>query len=309
MADLGRILVTGANGQIGRALITRLTDAAGLGAEVRAVVRSERAAATLRRSCGEDLDLRILDYADGEALSRAAEGCRFAVHLVGIIKEGRSSRYEAAHQASSRALARAADAAGLSRIAYLSILGVSSDSPNACLASKGEAERLLLEAKTPAVVLRVPMVLGEGDRTSSILRGEARARLLPLPGGGRNRAQPIYVGDVVEGVLAALQRPGLEDAVLDLAGPEALPARELIERVARLHDLPGPRVLPLPLGLVKAAAWLVSRFSAEPPLTPTMLEVITLDDAVDPGPARDRLGIQLTPLDETLRRTCGPGAP
>jgi hypothetical protein len=189
--DLGIVLVTGANGQLGRGLIERLAQR-GDGTKARAVVRSERAAATLR-SLPEDIrpEIVILDYGDAEALGEAARGCRFAVHLVGIIKETAGSRYSAAHEESSRSLADAAEIAGLERIVYISILGTNSGSRNECLASKGRAEQILIDGKTPAVVLRVPMVLGPGDRTAEILRHEGMAKLLPMVGGGRSHTQPI----------------------------------------------------------------------------------------------------------------------
>lgn len=304
-ADLGRILLTGANGQLGRSLIARL---AGTG-RVRAVVRSQAAADTLR-ALPEAMrpELEVIDYGDAQALTRAARGCRHAVHLVGIIKETGKSRYVDAHERATASLARAAQDAGLERIAYLSILGTDERSSNACLASKARAERILLEAKTAAVVLRVPMVVGPGDRTAQILRAEALARFLPLVGGGVNRAQPIHADDVTRAVLAALERPGLDDVTLDLAGPESLPARELIARAARLYGR-SPAVIPIPMGLARAAAWLASKLSSDPPFTPAMLEVITHDDHVDPRPACEALGIELTSLDEILRTCVGPEAP
>ena len=302
--DLGRVLVTGANGHLGRRLVARLCAEA---VEVRAVVRSERAKATLRDAVGEAPEVRILDYTNAEQLAEAAQGCHHAVHLVGIIKETRANRYENAHEAPSEALARAADGAGMRRIVYLSIPGSDPASRNACLASKGRAERILLAAKTPAVVLRVPMVLGEGDDTARIVRIQALARFLPLVGGGANHAQPIYAGDVVEAILQGLARPGLEDLALDLGGPESLPQRAFIERAAALHGR-RPTVLPIPLGLVRALAAVAERLSAEPPITRAMLDVITHDDRIDAESARRRLGIELTPLDETLRRCVGPEA-
>lgn len=303
---LGRILVTGANGQLGLALARRVAEDKSLEAELLAVVRSEAAARAMHERLGAACpEIRLLDYADSEALARTARGCRSAVHLVGILLESKRSRYAAAHQGSTASLARAAERAGIRRIVYLSILGARPDSRNACLASKGAAERILLEGRTPAVVLRVPMVLGPGDRTSQILRAEARARWLPMIGGGRARQQPIFAGDVVEAVLAALSREGVEGAALDLAGPEALPARELVARVAALHGT-RPRVIGVPRAPAMALAWLAERLLPDPPLTPAMLGVVTQDDAVDPEPARARLGIGLTPLDETLRRCCGP---
>jgi NADH dehydrogenase len=195
----------------------------------------------------------------------------------------------------------------LRRVVYLSILGSDPKSANACLASKGRAEQILLGAKTPALVLRVPMVIGQGDVTANIVRREALARVLPLAAGGRSRTQPIYAGDVVEAIAAGLERDGLDDLILDLAGPESLTQREFIERAAQLYGS-RPRVVSIPVGALGFIASLAERFLANPPLTKSALEVILADDDLDPEPARRKLGIRLTSLDETLRRCVGPQA-
>ena len=294
-----RILVTGANGHLGRRLLRRLAGACG----VRAVVRSERAAKAVRaEGVLPPPEVVVLDYADAERLAAAAAGCTHAVHLVGILKEGRASRYVDAHEASCAALARAADAAGLRRIVYPSILGSQPDARNACLASKGRAERLLLAARTPAVVLRLPMVLGEDDFAAHSLRREATAAFAWLVRGGASLEQPIYAGDVALAIERALEAPGVDDASLDLAGPESLAHRELVARAARLLGR-RPRVVPLPRAVALAGAWLAERLLADPPVTRAMLGVLDADDRVDPSEACRRLGIALTPLDETLART------
>jgi NADH dehydrogenase len=295
----GRVLVTGANGNLGRRLLRRL---AGERA-ARAVVRSERAAAAVRAEGIEpEPEISVLDPADPERLAAAARGCTHAVHLVGILKEGPRRRYADAHEASCAALARAAESAGLRRIVYPSILGSRPEAPNACLASKGRAERILLAGKTPALVLRLPMVLGEGDMAALALRREARAPVALLVRGGASLEQPIYAGDVVEAIARGLEAPRLERLALDLAGPEALSHRELVARAAALLGRRS-RVVPLPRALAFAGAGLLERLVADPPVTRAMLEVLDRDDRVDPAEACERLGITLTPLDETLRRT------
>ncbi len=305
--DSARVLVTGANGQIGRRLIERLAHSNPPGA-VRAVVRSERAAATHATLPSEVRpEVFVVDYGDARRLAEIARPCRYAVHLVGILKETATSRYADAHEASTRGIADAAAAAQLRRVVYLSILGSDPASANACLASKGRAEQILLAAKTPALVLRVPMVIGPGDVTANIVRREALARVLPLAKGGRYRTQPIYAGDVVEAIVAGCERDGLDDVILDLAGPESLSQREFIERAARLHGR-RPHVLPVPAGFLFCAAALAQRVLSNPPFTKAALEVILADDDVDPEPARRKLGIELTSVDEMLQRCVGPGA-
>jgi NADH dehydrogenase len=306
-ANPARVLVTGANGQIGRRLIERLARS-NPRVPVRAVVRSKRAAETLEALPAEIRpEISVIDYRDAGALAEIARDCRYAVHLVGILKETSTSSYEDAHETSAQAIANAAAAADLRRVVYLSILGSNPMSANACLASKGHAEQILLGAKTPALVLRVPMVIGPGDVTANIVRREALARVLPLAAGGRSRTQPIYAGDVVEAIVAGLERDDLDDLIFDLAGPESLTQREFIERAAEQYGR-RPRVVSIPAGLLGFIIRLAERFLTNPPLTKSALEVILADDDVDPEPARRKLGIELTPLDEILRRCVGPQA-
>jgi len=305
--DPAGVLVTGANGQIGRRLIERLAHS-NPRVPVRAVVRSKRAAEVLEALPVEIRpEISVVDYRDVVTLAEIARDCRYAVHLVGILKENSTSSYEDAHESSARAIADAAAAADLRRVVYLSILGSDPKSANACLASKGRAEQILLGAKTPALVLRVPMVVGPGDVTANIVRREALVRVLPLAAGGRARTQPIYAGDVVEAIVAGLERDGLDDLILDLAGLESLTQREFIERAARLYGR-RPRVVSIPAGLLGFIARLAERFLTNPPLTKSALEVILADDEVDPEPAQRKLGIELTPLDEILQRCVGPQA-
>jgi uncharacterized protein YbjT (DUF2867 family) len=298
----GRILVTGANGHLGIRLIRSLANRGFASGKVRALVRSERAA-KLVRDLPEDCrpEICIVDYADAEGVEAATRDCDRIVHLVGILKETRSARYAEAHEAASSVLARAAEKAGARRIVYMSILGADPAGENACLSSKGRAEQILLGCRVPVTVLRVPMVLGPGEIACFALRGKIRAPLTPLVRGGATLEQPIDSEDVTAAIVNALAEETTEDVVLDLAGPESLTHRELVCRAA---DLLGrkPRFVYVPLTAVSLFARLAARFGEVPPLTPAMLEVLEHDDRIDPSPACARLGLTLTPLDETLRR-------
>lgn len=295
----GRILVAGANGHLGRRLLARLSDA-------RALVRSERAANAIRAD-GLRCEIVATDYADAEALAKAADGCTHLVHLVGILKEAPGTSYQIAHELTSARFLAAARDAGVERIVYLSIVGASPDSPNACLASKGRAEEILLAGAVPALVMRLPMVLGPGDYASLALRKKAQAKRLFLVRGGATLEQPIDSDDVLDAIQAGLGAPDLADVALELGGPESLSHRDLVLRAAALYDNE-PRITAVPYGLARAAVTLLGRLSKNPPITLPMLEVLEHDDAVDAQAAAARLGIELTPLDETLRRCVGPGS-
>ncbi len=297
------ILITGANGNLGRRLLRELAGQVPL----RAVVRSQRAADTISREQLDGVEVRIVDYLDEAAMTEAASGCSHIVHLVGIIKESAASSFEAAHEGTTAVVIAAARAAGVERIVYLSILGTSETSTNACLASKARAEGLLLESGLGVLVLRVPMVLGEGDYATRALGGRARSSLAMQFRAG-SLEQPIYAGDVLQAVLTGLDRnPAAQLAAgaqaEDLAGPEWLTRAELTRRAAAIVGSAGPRILSLPVGLGMLLAGLLERVSANPPVSRAMLGVLDHDDRIDPSAAAARLGVTLTPLDDALRAT------
>lgn len=299
------ILVTGANGNLGRRLLARLAEREG---GARAVVRSERAAATVRAlPADRQPELHIIDYADTEALEAALQGCRAAVHLVGVIKESKAAPFEAAHEKPCEALRKAAAGAGLEQIVYLSIVGADTGSKNSCLASRGRAEEILRRGHVPTTILRVPMVIGSGDYAAAALRAQASQSFAALVAGGSTLQQPIDADDVVDAILACLDKPALAGKLIELAGPECLSHRQLVMRAAQLYGKQ-PTVIPIPLLLMQAFAALMVRVSANPPITPAMLGVLQHDDRVDSAKACKLLGIELTPLDETLRNCVGPEA-
>ena len=284
-----RVFITGANGHLGRRLISRLRE----DCEVVAAVRSDRAAAMLEDSGAE---IRQVDYRDGDSLAAAAVGCDAAVHLAGIIKETADNRYLDAHQGTARALG-SLDAIRMA--VYVSVIGADQDSPNACFASKAAAESLMLSGRAATRVLRVPMVLGEGDYASLALHRRASGPLSFTIRAG-SFEQPVYAGDVVDAILALLN---VSDApeLIELAGPERVTRRELIRRAGVvLGCRPVLVSLPIAFGRMLAAAF--ERLSANPPMTRAMLDVLDHDDDVDVRPACKSLGLELTPLDETLRR-------
>ena len=295
------IAVTGANGHLGQRLLVELA-ARG---PVRAVVRSRRAAEQVTALGLDAVALHQVDYRHTDALTDVLTGCSAVVHLVGIIREGAGNRYRDAHENASTAMAAAAARAGVGHIVYLSILGAAPDSGNVCLASRGAAEEILRQGPVPTTVIRVPMVLGEGDYASTALARRAERGFNVLLRGA-SLEQPIYAGDVVTAMQAALAGTAAVPAdgtgvTLDLAGPESLTRTELVQRAAAARGN-RTRVLSLPLGLGMLAAGLLERFSDNPPVTRAMLGVLDHDDRIDPLPAARALGIELTTLEETLAR-------
>lgn len=295
----GGVLITGANGHLGTRLLRQLRNARA--PQVRALVRSASAAARL-----EGLVDSVIEgsYIDAQVLERALDGCDRVVHLVGIIKENRTNSFASAHVETTRTLVTAAERCGVERIVYLSIVGSSVENANPCLASKAEAEGLLSDSSVPATVFRVPMVLGEGDYASQALRRRALAKPAWVFR-AESIEQPIYAGDVLDAVLRALVAKDEADRLYELPGPETLSRRALIERAATILGA-HVRVRSLPMALGYGLAGVAELLSANPPVTRAMLGVLDHDDRASNGAAVAELGLELTELDEILRRCLEP---
>jgi NADH dehydrogenase len=306
------IVVTGANGQLGRALLSELARPSNPDASqsehprVRALVRSEKAKKTIEAlELDPPPEIEIVDYTNPGEMTAALSGMSCVIHLVGIIKETKRARYAEAHEQTCHALALAANRAGIQRIVYLSILGSAVNSENACLASKGRAAALLLEDRVATTVLRVPMVLGGDDPATVSLRRQAQTRSLRLIAGGRTLQQPIDARDVVRAVLAACTAAPGRHLSLDAGGPECLSHRNLVLRAARLWGNE-PQIRSIPLWLARFAVKVLSLVLPNPPITVPMFEILQHDDRTDPNVFCSALGIELTPLSQTLADYVGP---
>ncbi len=223
------------------------------------------------------------------------------MHLVGILKETAKNRYVDAHERATDALVAAARATRLQRIVYLSILGSDPRRGMRRWHRRGARNRRCSTAGTPAVILRVPMVLGEDDYAAHALSRKARAGTVFLLRGA-SLEQPIYAGDVVDAIVAALEvaGPGTRH---DRISPDPSRCRATARSTRRCSARPA-RTLRV------AAAGAVARHRMDratlvmenPPITAAMLGVLDHDDCIDPAPAAAKLGIRLTRLDEMLRR-------
>jgi uncharacterized protein YbjT (DUF2867 family) len=257
------ILVTGATGFVGRALVPALLAE---GARVRATTRRLRG--------GEDARVGWVeaDVAHPADLPRALEGVDAAYFLVHGMAGG-GDDYAEEERRTAAAFAREAELAGVSRIVYLG--GVAPRGrPSRHLASRLAVGEVIRGGRVPALELRASMIIGAGSTSWQVVRDLAlRLPAMLLPSWAESRTCPVAIEDVVAALVGALELP-LGDgslpggAWLDLPGPDVLSLREILERVAALRGrvlpsirapLPAPRISTLWLKLVSGADWTVVR--------------------------------------------------
>src|SRR5690606_4651050 len=114
--------------------------------------------------------------------------------------------------------------------------------------------------------------------------------VLPLIGGGRTRFQPVYVGNVADAVVAALEDPASRGRTYELGGPQVYSFRELMEIM--LETIERRRLLmSLPFSLARGLA-LFCEVLPSPPLTRDQVELMRADNIVTGDNGLDVFGIR-----------------
>jgi uncharacterized protein YbjT (DUF2867 family) len=284
-----RILVTGASGYVGAALLPRL---ARDGHHLRGFARS---ADRVARAGVELDDLVIGDAITGAGLERALDGIDVAYYLIHSMEGPAGGAFPEQERRAADAFADAASRAGVGRVVYLGGLVPEERRVSRHLASRLAVEETLLAAAPESVALRASIVIGARSRSFRFLvRLIERMPVLALPAWRDNRTAPIDGRDVLEYLARAATLPAESTGrSWDIAGPEVVTYARLIERIADAMLVDRP-TLPLGFNVTPVASVVAAAIAGEDPalITPLM-EGLEGDLLPRHGDAPEAFGVRL----------------
>lgn len=316
------IVITGATGHVGNALVRHLTATGSKG--LRALVRPGRSRATL---AGLDIELCEGDVLDRDSLVHAFRDAEVVYHAAGIVSIG-SHGYKHLHRTNvdgTRNVLSACREAGVGRLVYTSSVHafvhvahgecLTEDTPidparvhNPYDRTKAEATLLVLEAaKTDldAVVVYPSGIVGPydfrpSDTGAAVLAcGQGR-----LPAYVRGAYNFVDVRDVAQGLVAAAERGRRGEGYL-LVGNEVT-VKDFLSSIEKVSGTPAPRMR-LPLGFVRAVSFLIPAYyfvtRERPIFTSYSLEVISSNCCMTHDKAARELGFCPRPFHETITDT------
>jgi len=255
------VLVTGATGLVGRALVAQLLSEGG---QVRAYVRRDDAG--LR---GASVHVAIGAMDDVPRLESALTRVHTIVHLIGGVWPEPGMSYDLLNRDSTEAAVIAAHAADVKRFIFLSFVGADPASTNEFLAAKGRAEEHITASPLEHAILRLPPIAeGLGETLQRLARGRGAG----IPGKGTQRVNPVSLRDVVAAIVAADAREAEVNGTWEFGGGEIITLEEAAARA-----LPGARLVKAARGSPKALTDLYSR-----------------DMVADPARAIEQFGLTLT---------------
>ena len=294
-----KIVITGAAGLVGQNLVARLksrTDFELVG------IDKHPANVQLFRQVHPQVRIIEADLSEPGAWSDSFAGADTVAINQAQIGGLFEPEYEANNVTATRQILAAAVAHSVPYFVGISSSVVNSSADDFYTRSKTAQERLLDASGVSHVILRPTLIFGWFDRKHLgwLRRFMDRVPVFPIPGDGRFTRQPLYVGDFVSIIVAAIERR--KTGTYDISGLEQIAYGDLI---AMIHDIvkPRARIFHIPYTMFWVLLWLYARVDRNPPFTTGQLEALVIPETFPVIDWPSEFGVTATPLHRALSET------
>ncbi len=306
------VLVTGASGFVGRHVCEGLVK---IGYPVRGLVR--QMPARKNQIAGVEY-VRGVDVADAVTLtSEMFKDADAIIHLVGIIQENKrkGQTFQRIHVEGTRNVVDEAKRAGFDgRLIYMSALGSSLNAPSEYSRTKYQAERIVSGSELPYTAFRPSLILGpDGEFVAQmkdlVLHGGLANSLpfpfIPVPGSGYNLFQPIWIDDLVACVVKSLSMGQTINQIYEVGGATQLSFNEMLHGFGKSLGKPKKPLLHTPIPLLYAAASVMEKVVAKPPVTRDQLKNLGRDNITTSHDVKEVFGIDPLSFDQMRAKIYG----
>jgi uncharacterized protein YbjT (DUF2867 family) len=249
------ILLTGATGLVGSALLERLL---GAGHDVRCLVRDPRRLGPNRVR----VQITMGDLANPFAVRQAVRGVDTVVHLAATIRDQPAGSIEELNALATIRLLREARRAGAKRFLFFGAMGATEASPARFFRAKALAEQAVLGSGLEATVLAPSIVYAPDDPWLTLLHRLSLLPWMPIAGSGEAAYQPIWAEDAAAAAQHALSNGGGSAGRFELAGPDTLTYEDIVRLALDAWGRARP-LIHVPQPVVRRTLDLVERVSGE----------------------------------------------
>lgn len=289
------IFIAGSTGFVGGHLVSDLT---AKGHKVRCLVRSEKAAASLS---SRGVEVVRGDITSAESLKGILGPEDLVIHLVGIIEERGRATFESIHTKGTANLVDEAKRAGVRHFFYQSALGADRNSWSGYLKTKADAEEIVKTSGLRYTIFRPSLIIGPWDGfTKKLLDMLKISPVIPIPGEGTAKFQPVYIKDWLKCIDKVLDDPGSYVSTFDIGGPEHLTYREIVETMAESIGR-HKSAFTIPMGLMKLSAVFLGTVLSSPPVTVDQLRLLEQDNICDPDTIEKNFGFTPVRFKDALK--------
>ncbi|MEY4467290.1 MAG: hypothetical protein RIR21_1083 [Pseudomonadota bacterium] len=298
------ILVIGGSGFIGSHIVAQL---AATGRRV--IVPTRRPHRTRHLTVLPTVQLVEADVYDPRALDRLVQRADAVINLVGVLHSSSGTpwgpAFEHAHVELPRRLVAACQRKGITRFLHMSALGADEHGPSMYQRSKAAGEKIMSSATDLEVTtFRPSVVFGPEDKFLNMFAQlQAVLPVLAL-GGVQTKFQPVFVGDVAQAFVQALENIDTIGQIYELVGPTVYSMKELLHLAGVYSGHPRP-VIELPAALARIQAFLLEHVPGGPIMSRDNLDSMKVDN-VATGRHFTPPAWQPTPLEAVAPRYLAP---
>jgi uncharacterized protein YbjT (DUF2867 family) len=281
------ILVTGANGYVAGYVFRQLKQLLP-GAQVAGLIRSEAQAAKVRAAGIKPV---IGDVTKPETLTAALQGVEKIIHLAAVNRDRGTTTMERVNAQGTINIVNAAKSAGIKHIVTVVGLGADSKRPHPLANTQGRGVEYLMASGVPYTVLEASVIFGAGDEFLNVLAGLARIPpVMVVPGDGKTRFQPIAAADVAACAVKALSMPEVLNKRLQICGAEVMTLEQIIDAIMAEMKLSRAKIK-MPVGLLKIAVGIMDKTLPKPPVTPSLLAQLGVDNVATDNATQRVFGV------------------
>ena len=289
------IFITGASGFVGGHLVDYLL---AKGHRVRCLARSESAQKSLSAKGAEVISG---DVTQPGTLHNILKPGDFVVHLAGIIGEKGGVTFESVHSQGTANIVAEAKSAGVRHFFYQSALGADKNSWSGYLKTKAEAEDIVKHSGLRYTIFRPSIIIGPWDGfTGKLVEVLKLSPVLPIPGEGSAKFQPVYIKDWLACIGKVIEDPDSYVSIYEIGGPEQLSYREMVVKLSRAMGQNRP-VFNIPMGIMRLGASIFEKILSSPPVTPDQLRLLEQDNICDPKSIEKNFGLKPVKYEDALK--------
>ncbi len=288
------VLVTGANGFIGR-LLTKALLAEDI--QVRCMVR--KAGAQPEKSC----ETVQADLLEPETLPAALNCIDTAYYLVHAMAGGRAG-FERRDRDAAENFVRASEKAGVRRVIYLGGLGETGDDLSEHLKSRLEVADILRSGKFATTFLRAAIIIGSGGASFEMVKALVeRLPVMITPSWVTTLCQPIAVEDVISYLVGCMKDERTTGGTFDIGGPDVITYKEMMERFGHIRGR-ALYILPVPVLTPRLSSYWVGLITpVAPSVSMPLIEGLKNEVICREHSIRSLIPLQLTSYEDAVRRS------
>ncbi|MBP6001871.1 MAG: SDR family oxidoreductase [Pyrinomonadaceae bacterium] len=283
-----KVLLTGANGYIGKRLLPMLIER---GCEVVCAVRDKDRFPRDGFYAHANVSVLEIDFLVDASPKNTLQDVDVAYYLIHSMSDNDSSGFDKLEETAASNFVTLIDQTSAKQIIYLG--GITNEKKlSKHLASRKKVDEILRTSKVPVTSLKAAIIVGSGSSSFEIIRDLAeKLPIMITPKWLNTRTQPIAIRNVLEYLTGVLHREDTYGQSYDIGGPDVMTYKEMLLQFAEVRGLKR-YIFTVPIMTPKLSSyWLYFVTNTSYRLAVNLVNSMKVEVIAEPNDLGKRLGI------------------